>query len=197
VWEKVGFQDEYIILVEQVLAGDQAAYSELYDKSIADVFKNVHFLIDEKADVDDLVQEIYIQLFKSLKKYDRARPFRPWLMGIAMKQVQSYRRQRWVRLRLTKKAEENQSVFALDFSDAIVEKVTNEELVKLVEGLPFKLKQVIILRYLNDYSQEETARILDIPLGTVKSRINSALKKLREKGKTHLILNKGRSLYEY
>ncbi len=47
--------------------------------------------------------------------------------------------------------------------------------------LPYKLKQVIILRYLHDYSQEEVANILDIPVGTVKSRIYAALKKLRQK----------------
>ncbi|MRU04757.1 sigma-70 family RNA polymerase sigma factor, partial [Bacillus anthracis] len=47
--------------------------------------------------------------------------------------------------------------------------------------LPYKLKQVIILRYLHDYSQEEVAQILHIPIGTVKSRIHAALKKLRQK----------------
>ncbi|MEJ9371380.1 sigma-70 family RNA polymerase sigma factor, partial [Schinkia azotoformans] len=63
--------------------------------------------------------------------------------------------------------------------------------------LPYKLKQVIILRYLNDYSQEEVAKILEIPIGTVKSRINAALKKLREKVKNRNISEKVRNVYEF
>ncbi|WP_053360719.1 sigma-70 family RNA polymerase sigma factor [Bacillus sp. FJAT-27251] len=190
-------QCEYLSLIERTLAGEQAAYGEIYDQTVGDVFRTVHFLIEDKADVDDLVQDIFVETYRSLKKFDTERPFKPWLMGIAMVQIKSYHRKRWMSLRITRKAEENPPIFALDFSDAIVEKITNQELVKLVEKLPFKLKQVIILRYLNDYSQEEIARILGIPLGTVKSRINSALKKLRENGKAAIFLNRGRGLYEY
>ncbi|MNI95983.1 ECF RNA polymerase sigma factor SigW [compost metagenome] len=53
--------------------------------------------------------------------------------------------------------------------------------------LPFKLKQVIILHYLQEYSQEEIAAILEIPLGTVKSRIHAALQKLRQKRQADII----------
>lgn len=88
-----------------------------------------------------------------------------------------------MRYRIVKKAEEIEQVNVLDFSNEIVNKITNQQLVDLVNDLPYKLKQTIILRYLNGYSQEEVATILEIPIGTVKSRINTALKKLRAKGK--------------
>ncbi|MDZ5609636.1 sigma-70 family RNA polymerase sigma factor [Bacillus pseudomycoides] len=174
-------ETDYHHLIGRTLSGNQESYSELYDKTIQDVYKTAHFLIEEKTDVDDVVQEIYIQLYQSLGKYDRDRPFRPWLMGLVIRQIHSYRRKRWMRLRIVKKAEEQRKPIEFDFSGDVVNKLSNQNLIALIHKLPYKLKQVIILRYLHDYSQEEVANILHIPVGTVKSRIHAALKKLRQK----------------
>ncbi|MEH7123565.1 sigma-70 family RNA polymerase sigma factor [Bacillus sp. JJ1773] len=184
-------------LIERILSDDKQAYNELYERTIPDIYKTTRFLIEDKADVDDLVQEIYIQLFKSLKKYDTNRPFKSWYMGIVMKQIQSYRRKRWMHVRIIKKAEALKQPAVLDFSNEVVNKLTNQELVELVTQLPYKLQQVIILRYLNDFSQDEVARILEIPLGTVKSRINAALNKLRANEKGKKLLENARNVYEY
>ncbi|PGK35250.1 sigma-70 family RNA polymerase sigma factor [Bacillus thuringiensis] len=171
----------YTNLIQLTLSGNKEAYSELYDKTIQEVYKTAHFLIEDKTDVDDVVQEIYIQLYESLRKYDSEKPFRPWLIGLAIKQIHFYRRKRWMRLRIIKKAEEQRKPVQIDFSNDVVSKISNKKLIELIHKLPYKLKQVIILRYLHDYSQEEVAQILHIPIGTVKSRIHSALKKLRQK----------------
>ncbi|MES5867008.1 sigma-70 family RNA polymerase sigma factor [Bacillus cereus group sp. RP32] len=171
----------YIDLIQLTLSGNKEAYSELYDKTIQEIYKTAHFLIEDKMDVDDVVQEIYIQLYESLRKYDSEKPFRPWLIGLAIKQIHSYRRKRWMRLRIVKKAEEQRKPVQIDFSSDVVSKISNQKLIELIHKLPYKLKQVIILRYLHDYSQEEVAHILHIPIGTVKSRIHAALKKLRQK----------------
>lgn len=187
----------YHPLIERIFSGDKQAYSELYDITIHDIYKTVHFLIKDHADVDDLVQEIYIQTFKSLKKYDLNRPFKSWLMGIVMKQIQSYRRKRWMHLRIVNKAEVFKQAAALDFSNEIIDKLANQQLVELVNQLPYKLQQVIILRYLNDFSQDEVARILEIPLGTVKSRIHSALNKLRTNENSKKFSENERNAYEY
>lgn len=189
--------DDYNNTIELILSGNKQAYSDLYEKTINYVYKNVHFLLDETSDVDDLVQDIYIQVFKSLKKYDRERQFKPWLMGIVIKQIKGHRRRRWMSLRITKKAEEFHNTTELDFTGEIIEKIANQQLISLVNELPYKHKQVIILRYLNDYSQEEVAKILEVPLGTVKSRINAALKKLREKDRNIKFSEKARNAYEY
>lgn len=180
-------QPDLLDTINRFLNGEAEAYDDLYERTIQNVYKNVHFLIDEKADVDDVVQDIYIQVYKSLRKYDRERPFKPWLTGIVIKTIQTYRRKSWMRLRISKKAEDTKQVTVPDFSNDIVDKISNQHLVDLVNQLPYKLKQVVILRYLNDYSQEEVARILDIPIGTVKSRIHASLKKLSAHGKESLL----------
>ncbi|WP_074606027.1 DUF3600 domain-containing protein [Bacillus cereus group sp. BfR-BA-01350] len=154
----------YTDLIQLTLSGNKEAYSELYDVTIHEVYKTAHFLIDDKADVDDVVQEIYIQLYESLRKYDSEKPFRPWLIGLVIKQIHSYRRKRWMRLRIIKKAEEQRKPVQIDFSNDVVSKISNQKLIELIHKLPYKLKQVIILRYLHDYSQEEVAEILHIPV---------------------------------
>ncbi|MGG2134574.1 sigma-70 family RNA polymerase sigma factor [Bacillus sp. S2(2024)] len=180
-------QNEYDQLIQLTLSGKQEIYGELYERTIQDVYKTVHFLIKERADVDDVVQDIYIQAYQSLSQFDRNKPFRPWLMGIVVRQICNYRRKTWTRFRILKKAETYKRVVEFDFSNDVVDKISNYELISLIDKLPYKLKQVIILRYLNEYSQEEISGILDIPLGTVKSRINTALKKLRQKSQANNI----------
>ncbi len=54
---------DYVHLIQLTLAGNKEAYSELYDVTIQEVYKTVHFLIEDKTDVDDVVQEVYIQLY--------------------------------------------------------------------------------------------------------------------------------------
>lgn len=105
----------YIDLIKLILSGNKEAYSELYDVTIHEVYKTAHFLIDDKADVDDVVQEIYIQLYESLRKYDSEKPFRPWLIGLAIKQIHSYRRKRWMRLRIIKKQKSKENQYKLIF----------------------------------------------------------------------------------
>ncbi|QWU17296.1 RNA polymerase sigma-70 factor, ECF subfamily [Paenibacillus sophorae] len=174
-------------LAALVLAGSHEAYSELYERTITEVYRTVRFLIGESSDTDDVVQEIYIQMYRSLGQYDTTRPFRPWLMGVVMRQIRAYRRKRWNHIRLIKKAQHSITLDH-DFSGEVVDKVSYRPLIASVERLPFKLKQVVILHYLNEYSQEEIADTLGIPLGTVKSRIHAALTKLRSKRSSEILL---------
>lgn len=106
---------EYDHLIQLTLSGNQAAYGELYDKTIEAVYKTVHFLLEEKSDVDDVVQEIYMQLYQSLSQFDQERPFRPWLMGLAVRQIHSYRRRRWIRLRIVKRRKNRRNQLNLIF----------------------------------------------------------------------------------
>jgi RNA polymerase sigma-70 factor (ECF subfamily) len=185
-------------LITLTLAGSREAYSELYEATIRDVYQTVHFLVREPSEVDDVVQEIYIQVHRSLEQFDVNRPFRPWLMGVVMRQIHAYRRKRWTHLRILKKAEQVERAMEHDFTSEVVDKITSRSLLESVDCLPYKLKQVVILHYLNEYSQEETAEILGIPLGTVKSRIHAALHKLRQKQASHILFKgKVEDLHEF
>ncbi|ETT77218.1 RNA polymerase sigma factor [Paenibacillus sp. FSL R7-277] len=189
---------DYSQLIILTLAGSSEAFNELYEATIKDVYQTVHFLVRQKSEVDDIVQEIYIQMRRSLEQFDVSRPFRPWLMGIAMRQIHAYRRKRWTQLRILKKAEQVNLGMKPEFTSEVVDGISNKSLLASVESLPYKLKQVIILHYLNELSQEESAAILGIPLGTVKSRIHAALRKLRHKPENQsLYKGKVEDLHEF
>lgn len=177
---RVDTKTEFEELIRRTRSGSKHAYGELYENTVKDVYQTVHFLLDDKSDVDDVVQEIYIEVLRNLHRFNTDKPFRPWLKGIAIKQISAYRRRRWISFRNYQKISKQPSEVEDDFSPQVVDDLVNKQLVQLVEQLPFKLRQVIILRYLNEHSQEEVASILKIPVGTVKSRVHTALKKLRK-----------------
>lgn len=127
---------EHAQLIALTLAGSREAFSELYETTIRDVYQTVHFLVREKSEVDDIVQEIYIQMRRSLERFDVNRPFRPWLMGITMRQVQAYRRKRWTHLRILKKAEQANPVLEPEFTSEVVDRISNRSLLASVESLP-------------------------------------------------------------
>ena len=172
--------DEVIIkeLIQQVVAGDQLASGEFYELTKTHVYKTIYFLYEYKDEIDDITQEVYYQLFKSLKNYDHNKPFKPWLTAIVIKLVSNARRKRWRFKRMIEKIFN----FHTPVQEQVVDIIQNEaydNIIKVVDQLSPKLKEVILLKYVHELSQEEIGQILEIPIGTVKSRINSALGKLR------------------
>lgn len=182
-------------LIHRLVTGDQFASGEFYDLTKTHVYRTIYFLYENKDEIDDVTQEVYYQLFKFLKNYDDKQPFKPWLTAIIIKQVSNARRKKW---RFKRVIEKILGFYTPD-QDQLVDIIQNEaysQILKKVEQLSPKLKEVILLKYVNQLSQEEMAQILGIPIGTVKSRINSALTKLRgsnqlkvfitrEEGKSH------------
>ncbi|MNB77444.1 ECF RNA polymerase sigma factor SigW [compost metagenome] len=178
---------KYSQLIERTLAGSVEAFGELYEVTVQDVYRTVRFLVSEPSNAEDIVQDIYVELHRSLHRYDHSREFRPWLTGLVMRQIHAYRRKGWGHFRLVKRAEQVTERMEHDFAGDAVERLSNRVLLEAVNRLPYKLQQVIILHYLQEYSQEEIAAILEIPLGTVKSRIHAALQKLRRKHQADII----------
>lgn len=169
-------------LIARIIDGDRSAFRTLYDLTISDVSKTVGFLLDSPNGKDDVIQEVYVALYRALKHYNPSKAFRSWLMGIVVRQVRSYRRSHWRFQRIKQKSIESfASPIEHDFSDDVADKVFNEKLLLAVLRLPPKLRSVLVLRYLNDYTREEIAQALNIPVGTVNSRLTRAVQALRAK----------------
>lgn len=175
-------EEDFNLLIDEIIYKNKHAFGKLYDLTIQNIYVTIHFLMDNKEDVQDVIQETYLQVYKNLKKFDKSKPFKPWITGIAIKQVQSYRRKKWRKLRLLKKVQLAEASKEMSMLDERMERVINDEFEELIQKLPFKQKQVVILHYFHEYSQEEVATILQIPIGTVKSRIHAALTSLRKEG---------------
>ena len=81
-------QSEYMFqLLKQMKDGDQQAFHAMYDATYQDVYRTVSFLVDHPQDREDVMNEIYMQMWTSLANYDTNRPFHFWLHGLVIRQA--------------------------------------------------------------------------------------------------------------
>jgi RNA polymerase sigma-70 factor (ECF subfamily) len=172
-------EDDLQKWLEQMVAGNQEAFEHIYEITCKDVYRTVAFFVSNRQDIDELVNEVYIHMWKSLHTYDKNRSFRFWLHGLIVRQVKEGRRKAWRRFRIMEKKktylQEQDYVTNREISQIEIQ----SELIEKVKALSYKHREVVILRYFHDYSLDEIALLLEIPNGTVKSRLHTALKLLR------------------
>ncbi|WP_246070533.1 sigma-70 family RNA polymerase sigma factor [Paenibacillus kobensis] len=166
--------------LRRMMDGDPAAFREVYAATQPFVYRTVYYLSGNKDDVSDIVSEVYIALIQSLPSYRFEQSFRSWLNGITVRQVSNWRRKLWRIMRLNQR----NRLLTVDMpaslpGERLFEAERDSELLQQVECLPAKLREVIVLRYYQECSYEEIAEALNVPEGTVKSRLHSAIAKLR------------------
>ncbi|MGG1938706.1 sigma-70 family RNA polymerase sigma factor [Paenibacillus polymyxa] len=167
-------------VLTKMIEGDQQAFHTLYDATYKDVYRTVSFLVDHPQDREDIMNEIYMQMWTSLPNYDPSRPFHFWLHGLVIRQVQRFKVKSWRRFRIFERIR----VFSREEHhwDQLTLRTdgTDPEISRAMHKLTDKQRTVIILRFYHDYTLEEIATLLDIPLGTVKSRYHAGLQSLRK-----------------
>ncbi|WJQ82837.1 sigma-70 family RNA polymerase sigma factor [Brevibacillus brevis] len=161
--------------------GEEEAFQEVYRATRTYVYNLIYFLAPHKQDVDDMMSEVYVELIRSIDRYDVEQPFIPWFNGLIVRQVRNWNRSIWRRFRLLERVKEKGYEAPVAGMEDKLGAISDElEVIPAVENLSFKLKEIVVLRYYQNCSLEEIAAILQIPLGTVKSRHHLAMKKLRE-----------------
>lgn len=169
-------------LLASLLDEDPEAFRLVYEKTADHIYRTVYYLVTNKNEVNDIVSEIYIAMLSALPAYDYNRPFRAWLNGLIINQVNHYNRKGWRFLRLINRNKQLYGAQPWKRPDELaVEEEEKHQVLQLVNSLSDKHKQIIVLRYYQDCSFEEIASTLQIPLGTAKSRHHEALKKLRNR----------------
>ena len=133
---------------------------------------------------EDLEQEVYIKTYKNLNKYKEQNKFSQWICTIAANICRDYLKSSYFKnKKITDADEENLNNLSIRITpeEQICAKERQKIILKAVNSLPKKMKEVIILYEFEDYTYEKISEKLNIPTGTVKSRINSARKILSEK----------------
>lgn len=177
-----------IFLVQRVLSGDDQAFTEIIEVYKEKVFRLIYRKISNKGDVEDLAQEVFIRAYQSLKRYDPQRQFSTWLYTIAKNLSIDYLRKK----RLQIVSLETPLFPRREFQDLennpeeVFQRTTEQmQLLKAITLLSEEYSLVIRLRHLKGYTYQEISAILDLPLGTIKSRIyraRSELRKILQKG---------------
>jgi len=164
--------------IAQAKAGSEQAWLLLVHAHQEAVFRLAYLLLRDPADADDVAQEAFVRAFLSLARFDETRPFRPWLLQITRNLARNRRRSlgRHLRHLARWQADAEETAVAPSPSDS---RANGRLLWQAVQILPLKGQEIVYLRYFLELSEAETAVVLNIPTGTVKSRLSRALAQLR------------------
>jgi RNA polymerase sigma-70 factor (ECF subfamily) len=166
-------------IIRAVLAGDSNAFRELVIRYEPRVAATVIGMLGKGPESEDVGQETFIRFFKSLRDFRGESSVSTYLTRIAINLSLNELKKR-KRRSLFFRAESGES---FDIPDENASKGFSEEkelLQRALQKLNIQFRSVIILRLVDGYSTEETAKILNIPIGTVLSRLARAQQKLKE-----------------
>ncbi len=169
-----------VSLVEKIRAGDRQALERLYDAYAGMVYGVVLKMIRDEELAQEIVQNVFLRLWKNIDKYDEAKAkISTWIINIARNRIIDE-----IRSENFKNQQENQS---LDYSvnegelgGSTEMKVNAIGLKSMINKLRSEQKLLLELVYFGGYTHEEAAKELNIPLGTVKTRIRSSILELRK-----------------
>ncbi len=185
-------QPEVARLVEAAKAGDQAAFGTLVEAYQDRIYGYLSRMLSDPTEAEDVAQETFVRAYRSLGRFRGASSFHTWLYRIAsnlaIDVARKRKRQDGAAYSLDAPMEIGDDEYGREIPDDtnapedISEQREVQQTVRRAMGeLPEKLRDVIVLYELQGESYEDIAESLDVPLGTVKSRLFNARGQLKEK----------------
>ena len=165
-------------LIRHAAHGDASAWEPLVLAHQEAVFRLAYLLLGDPDDAEDTAQETFLRAWNHLKRFDQTRPLRPWLLSIAANLARNRRRSAGRYFAALTRAFRNEPGPA-SVEEKGAQSMEANDLWKAVQSLNLPDQQVVYLRYFLDLSVSETAEVLQVAEGTVKSRLSRALEKLR------------------
>ena len=179
-------------LISRFQEGDIYAFEKIVQRYKDPLINFVYHFLGDRIDAEDVIQETFLRVFKKKHLYRKVAKFSTWIYTIAsnLAKTELRRRRRRRILSLSQMGYESKDYDVPDiFSspERVVDSDMKEkEIRKEIEDLPIKFREVVVLRDIQEFSYEEISTILNIPLGTVKSRVNRGRLRL-QKNLRHLL----------
>jgi len=173
-------------LIQECLNGRSAAYGELVRRYQDRLFNTVYRLLDNADDANDVVQEAFISAYQSLESFKGDAQFFTWLYRIAMNAAISLKRKRRVALSIETGSKGDLSIDPIDETafnqpgDLIERQEQEAQLLEALNKLSPEHKAVLILKDIEGQKYEIIAEVLQVPIGTIRSRLHRARMELRE-----------------
>ena len=177
-------------LLQEHRRGQAERFELLVRRYSQELFRFAYRLLGSPAAAEDIVQETFLQVHLSMERFDVSRRFRPWVFTIAANKARDYLRSQKRRPEVPLDAvADGSSDGGASFSDllsgrsvapavALEREERSSRVRQLVEQLPLYLKEVLVLGYYHGFAYKEMANLLDVPIGTIKSRLHSAVAKM-------------------
>ena len=180
-------------LVEKIRTGNNASMEQLVDHFYGDIFRMVYYRVPSRMDAEDLTQEIFMQMIKSLPNLKDSSLLKHWLFRIALNRIRDFYRKKSILSFFGSTVEKDVDlpVKADSCSDPlknIMHKEFQLQLRKFSESLSRGEREVFTLRFLDQLEIKEIVQILQKNENTVKTHLYRALKKLRGNSELHSLL---------
>ena len=174
-------------LLARYAEGEEAAFREIVNRYKNGLYAFLRMFLNRRELVEDIFQETFLQLFSSRESFDTNRPLRPWLFTIAANKakdaLRKWQRKNAVPIGTMTDSEE------LSFDDMLnsvssdrtmpYEQLQKDETAlrvrRIISDMPENLREILVFAYFNRFSYKQMAEILSIPIGTVKSRLHTAV----------------------
>ena len=159
---------------------DQQAFSYLYDNYSANLNGTIYRMVEDNGIAEDILQEAFVKIWKNFSSYDssKGRLF-TWMLNLTRNLTIDTLRSKGYKKQHLISSDEN-SVNNFTENNRIAEKYDTIGLKKQLEFLKPDLKYIIELAYFKGYTQEEISKETQLPLGTVKTRMRTAILELRK-----------------
>lgn len=138
------------------------------------LFRTAVRLATNRAEAEDLVQEVYLQAWKSFHRFEVGTNCRAWLFKILMNKTMKRSRKWFVLVK-----ENSDTIGDVTYIAPVSEHLSDEQIISSLQKIPCYFREVILLTDVEGFSYKETADILNVPIGTVMSRLNRGRKMLR------------------
>lgn len=165
-------------LIRHIARGDRQALSELYTRYQRSLFSYLLQLTPDYGLAEELLQDTLVAVWKSARSFEGRSSVLTWLIGIARRQAHNTLRQR--RIPVADLTElECMPADELEPEEVVLANVARDQLTQAFRQLAPVHREVLVLIFVQELSYQETATVLGIPIGTVKSRLNNARRALR------------------
>lgn len=158
-------------LVKEAQRGSRDALAQLYSAHWERAHRAAYLVVHDAAAAEDIAQDAFLAAVDALDRFDRRRPFAPWLHRIVINRAIDWARREALRRKVDEPAVQPEA--------QTPPQGIGEEMMDALAELPPEQRAVVVLRYLLEYTPGEIARLLELPRGTVNSRLRRALDRLR------------------
>jgi len=171
-------------LMKAIQKGDMVAFNAMVDRYKDRLMNVIGRMLSSQEEAEDIVQETFVRVYQHRQSFNFQHCFSTWIytigLNLARNELRKRRRFKFFEITEMQGSEKELAV------EAKIPSRVPELLSEAVEQLPSKYREAFLLRDIEEMSYEEVADVLDVPLGTVKSRVNRARLMLREKLKPRM-----------
>lgn len=167
-------------LIKKALAGNVSAWTKLVKRYDTELYNYALRMLSHPDDAFDLMQEVFMAVYKHLSNYRFEAPFKHWLFTIAHHKCMEYYRRRRVHLSLDDSALDFPLSDEADLAEPLTTQQNQQQLQRALAYLPFEQKLVIEMKFFQHFTFEQIAQQLGVSTNTIKSRCYSALDKMKQ-----------------